>query len=254
LMRPFSRSLPHGAWGRNYIHNVSLDPVARYLDSVSFFTGLNKLSLYTEGMRARLGGASRAETIFRAHAARVASPDPLDTLLYIDSKTYLPGDILTKVDRMSMAVSLEARVPLLDHKLIEFVTRIPSSLKMKGVETKQIFKRAVRGLVPDEILDRPKQGFGLPIQRWINRELRGRIRETLFVRAAIERGYFERGYIELLWVEHERGRRDNTGHLWALFMLELWHRTFADSTGARTDATPHVEERDTQDTQPAVAG
>jgi asparagine synthase (glutamine-hydrolysing) len=254
VMRPFSRSLPHGAWGRNYIHNVSLDPVARYLDSVSFITGLNKLSLYTEGMRAQLGGASRAEAVFRGHASRVSSSDPLDTLLYIDSKTYLPGDILTKVDRMSMAVSLEARVPLLDHKLIEFVTRIPSSLKMKGAETKHIFKRAVRGLVPDEILDRPKQGFGLPIQRWINRELRGRIRELLFEQRSVERGYFERGYVQLLWDEHERGRRDNTGHLWTLFMLELWHRTFADAAPARGDSTPHVETRGTQDPQPLIAG
>jgi asparagine synthase (glutamine-hydrolysing) len=229
VMRPVSRSLPHGAWGRNYLHNVSLDPVARYLDSVSFITGLAKLSLYTDGLRARLGGASSAEKIFAGHAARVSSGDPLDVLLYLDSKTYLPGDILTKVDRMSMAVSLEARVPLLDHKLIEFVTRIPPSLKMKGAETKHVFKRAVRGLVPDEILDRPKQGFGLPIQRWINQELRGRIREVLYDRVTIERGYFERGYIDLLWQEHERGRRDNTGQLWSLFMLELWHRTFADS-------------------------
>jgi len=154
---------------------------------------------------------------------------------------------------MSMAVSLEARVPLLDHKLIEFVTRIPASLKMKGAETKHVFKRAVRGLVPDEILDRPKQGFGLPIQRWINRELRGRIRETLLERRSIERGYFERGYVKLLWDEHERGRRDNTGHLWTLFMLELWHRTFADAPGAREDSAAHVETRGTQDTQPLAA-
>ena len=178
-MRPFSRSLPHGAWGRNYLHNVSLDPVARYLDSTLLHHGAQQaLALHRRHPR-RLGGASQAEAIFRQHAARVSSTDPLDTLLYIDSKTYLPGDILTKVDRMSMAVRLEARVPLLDHKLIEFVTRIPASLKMRGAETKHVFKRAVRGLVPDEILDRPKQGFGLPIQRWINRELRGRIRETL---------------------------------------------------------------------------
>src|SRR5205085_248360 len=117
-------------------------------DSVSFMSGLDKLSLYTEDFRARLHTNTPLE-LFREHAARVRTNDPLDTLLYLDSKTYLPGDILTKVDRMSMAVSLEARVPLLDHKLIEFVTRIPSSLKMKGTQAKHIFKRAVRGLVPD---------------------------------------------------------------------------------------------------------
>ncbi len=235
LMRPLSRRLPHGAWGRNFLHNVSLDPVSRYLDSISFMAGLDKLSLYTDDFRSRLNGADAPAALFREHAARVRTGDPLDTLLYLDSKTYLPGDILTKVDRMSMAVSLEARVPLLDHKLIEFVTRIPASLKMRGVETKHIFKRAVRGLVPDEILDRPKQGFGLPIQKWINQELRDYIRDILFSQRARERGYFKQSHIELLYAEHDRGRRDNTGHLWTLFMLELWHRTFADTASAREE-------------------
>ncbi|MDQ3753738.1 MAG: asparagine synthase C-terminal domain-containing protein, partial [Acidobacteriota bacterium] len=136
-------------------------------------------------------------------------------------------------DRMSMAVSLEARVPLLDHKLIEFVTRIPASLKMKGLETKHIFKRAVRGLVPDEILDRRKQGFDPPLQKWINNELRSYIRETLTEQRTRARGYFNPGYIELLFAEHERGRRDHSTQLWALFMLELWHRTFLDAEPSR---------------------
>ncbi|PYS98853.1 MAG: asparagine synthase (glutamine-hydrolyzing), partial [Acidobacteria bacterium] len=145
LMRPLSRRLPHAAWGRNYLYNVSLDPVARYLDSISYMTSLNKLALYTEDFRRRLnGGAGRPAALFSEYAARVRTGDPLDTLLYLDSKTYLPGDILTKVDRMSMAASLEARVPLLDHKLIEFVTRIPAPLKVRGLEAKRIFKRAVR--------------------------------------------------------------------------------------------------------------
>ncbi|HEX8853813.1 MAG TPA: asparagine synthase (glutamine-hydrolyzing), partial [Pyrinomonadaceae bacterium] len=208
LMRPLSQHLPHGARGRNFIHNVSLDPLARYFDSVSAFNALGKRSLYAPGFRERLNGdADRTLGRFRRHAARVTSDEALDALLYLDSKTYLPGDILTKVDRMSMAVSLEARVPLLDHRLIEFATRIPASLKMRGAETKYIFKRAVRGLVPDEILDRPKQGFGVPVQQWINEELRERIRETLTSRRASERGYFDASYINLLFDEHGRGRR-----------------------------------------------
>jgi asparagine synthase (glutamine-hydrolysing) len=155
----------------------------------------------------------------------------VDRLLYVDSKTYLPGDILTKVDRASMAVSLEARVPLLDHKLIELVTRIPSSLKLRGTETKSIFKRAVRGVVPDEVLDRPKQGFGVPINQWINSELRSRIRETLEDRRTRERGYVDPVYVDLLLDEHGRGRRDHSTQLWALFMLELWWRTFEQRMG-----------------------
>ncbi|HEY0003476.1 MAG TPA: asparagine synthase (glutamine-hydrolyzing) [Pyrinomonadaceae bacterium] len=236
LMQPLSRSLPHGAWGRNYLHNVALDPLNRYLDSISFLTSLHKRSLYSDGFRSQLKGHSRAVQLFEEHAQRVASHEPLDTLLYLDSKTYLPGDILTKVDRMSMAVSLEARVPLLDHKLIEFVTRIPASLKMKGLETKHIFKQAVRGLVPAEILDRPKQGFGLPIQKWIDQELRSYIREVLLDRRTLERGYFRQDYIELMFKERERGRRDHTGEIWTLFMLELWHRTFFDTARTSTDS------------------
>ena len=229
LMQSLGRSLPHGAWGRNYVHNVALEPVDRYIEDISIFTKLNKPSLYTEDFRQRLG-ATEAAARFREYAAHSRADNSLDPLLYLDSKTYLPGDILTKVDRMSMAVSLEARVPLLDHKLIEFVcTRIPAPMKMKGLETKHIFKRAVRDLVPAEILNRPKQGFGVPIDRWINEQLRDRVRGTLTEPRTMQRGYFEPSYVKLLLDEHERGRRDHATELWTLFMLELWHRAFVDA-------------------------
>jgi len=237
VMQPLSARLPHGARGRNYLHNVALDPVERYLDSVSVFTKLNRLLLYTQDFRSRLSDDDLAALRFRDYAARVHTGEALDKLLYIDSKTYLPGDILTKVDRMSMAASLEARVPLLDHKLIEFITRIPAALKMRGLETKHIFKRAVRDLVPAEILDRPKQGFGVPIEQWINNQLRGRIRETLSETRARERGYVEPRYVQTLLDEHEHGRRDHSTQLWALFMLELWHRAFVDDLKATMPAT-----------------
>jgi asparagine synthase (glutamine-hydrolysing) len=229
LMQPLGRSLPHGAWGRNYVHNVALDPLDRYIEDISIFTRLNKPSLYTEDFRAQLREGAAAAS-FRQHAALARADDPLDPLLYLDSKTYLPGDILTKVDRMSMAVSLEARVPLLDHKLIEFVcARIPASMKMKGLETKHIFKRAVADLVPAPILERPKQGFGVPIQQWINQQLRERVHGTLTESRTEQRGYTEPRYIRVLLNEHESGRRDHSSQLWSLFMLELWHRTFMDA-------------------------
>ncbi len=229
LMQPLSARLPHGAWGRNYLYNIALDPLERYLDSVSVFTRLNKLSLYTAPFQAQLRAAVSELPSFQDYAAHVKSREPLDALLYIDSKTYLPGDILTKVDRMSMAASLEARAPLLDHKLIEFVTRIPARLKMKGNETKHIFKEAIRDFVPTEILNRPKQGFGVPVNQWINQQLRGRMRETLTGTRARNRGLVEQGYVELLLDEHERNRRDHGTQLWALFMLELWQQTFQDA-------------------------
>jgi asparagine synthase (glutamine-hydrolysing) len=236
VMRPLSRSLPHGAWGRNFLYNVALDAVDRYVDSISIFSDLNKPSLYTEDFRRQLDGHEPMGAHYRNLAASVASGEPLDGMLYLDSKTYLPGDILTKVDRMSMAVSLEARVPLLDHHLMEFVARMPASMKMRGLETKHIFKRAVRDLVPAEILDRPKQGFGVPLQQWINDQLRGRIRETLLERRSRERGYIDGRYVRRLLDEHERHRRDHSAQLWALFMLEEWHRIFVDNADGASGA------------------
>jgi len=228
VMQPVSRNLPHGAWGRNYLHKVALEPLDRYIEDVSIFTGLNKPLLYTDDFRQRLG-QSEAVARFRDCAARARVNGSVDPLLYLDSKTYLPGDILTKVDRMSMAVSLEVRAPLLDHKLIEFVCeRIPSKMKLKGLETKHIFKRAVLDLVPPEILNRPKQGFGIPINRWISQQLRERVRGTLTEPRTMQRGYVEPRYVNLLLDEHERGRRDHATELWALFMLELWHRAFIE--------------------------
>lgn len=230
VMQPLSRRLPHGAWGRNYLNNIALDPVDRYLDSVSSLTALSRNALYSTGFRAQLQGRDQAAASFRNYAARVGTQNPLDVMLYLDSKTYLPGDILTKVDRMSMAVSLEARAPLLDHKLIEFVTRIPPALKLRGLETKYILKQAVSDFVPAEILSRPKQGFGMPLQQWINSELRDYIREVLTERRTSGRGYFNQTHVDLLFDEHRRGRRDHSTQLWTLFMLELWHRAFVDPT------------------------
>ena len=232
LMAPLASQLPHGARGRNFIHNVALDPEERYLDNVSTFNALGKRALYTADFRRALAGRAPASELFRAHAGRGPGEGGVAPLLYLDAKTYLPGDILTKVDRMSMAASLEARVPLLERDLVEFVSRVPAGLKMRGDESKYIFKRAVRGLVPDEILDRPKQGFGVPIGEWINRELRVRIRDTFADARTRTRGVFEPAYVDVLLAEHERGRRDHSNALWSLFILELWHRAYVDEARA----------------------
>jgi asparagine synthase (glutamine-hydrolysing) len=226
-LRAVSEALPHGAKGRNYLYNVSLDALDRYIDSISQYNALRKKSLYSKDFQSKLNGNSGAN-VYRKIAESVSTGNAIDNLLYLDSKTYLPGDILTKVDRMSMAASLEARVPLLDHELIEFVTQIPANLKMKGLETKYIFKKAMEGIVPKEILYREKQGFGVPIEEWINNQLRARIHETLLERRTLERGYFEKSYIQTLLDEHSKRRRDHSPALWILWMLELWHRRFLD--------------------------
>jgi asparagine synthase (glutamine-hydrolysing) len=229
LLKPLSRMLPHGAKGKNFLYNTSLDAVDRYIDSVSHFGNLKKIGLYSNNLRENLNGQfGKAEKIYREIADRVASENPTDKLLYLDSKTYLPSDILTKVDRMTMATSLEARVPLLDHELIEFVQTIPAQLKLKGTQTKYIFKKAMEGIVPHEILYREKQGFGVPIGDWINSQLKDRIHGILSEKRTLERGYFEPKYIQILLDEHTKNRRDHSHSLWILWMLELWHRRFVD--------------------------
>ncbi len=229
FLKPLSENLPHGFRGKNYLYNASLDAVDRYIDSVSHFNDLRKNELYSEKFRLNLNGSfGRGAKVFRELAETVLTGIQVDKLLYLDSKTYLPGDILTKVDRMSMATSLEARVPLLDHKLIDFVMRIPPELKLKGLETKYIFKKAMEGIVPTEILYREKQGFGVPINEWINSHLRQRIHAELLEKRTLERGYFQAEYIKTLLDEHADGRRDHSYRLWVLWMLELWHRRFVD--------------------------
>lgn len=229
LIRPLSEALPHGTRGKNYLFNISLDAAARYIDSISHFNGPQKRKLYSGATRTKMNGSfARGEALFRQIAANSGTDDPIENLLYLDTKTYLPSDILTKVDRMSMAASLETRSPLLDQDLIEYVARIPSELKLKGSETKYIFKRAVEGFVPREILYRQKQGFGVPIGDWINSQLKERMTGDLSDRRTLERGYFDSKYIKLLLDEHARGRRDHSHPLWTLWMLELWHRRYID--------------------------
>lgn len=229
-----SSALPHAASGKNYLHNISLDPIGRYIDLVSHFNLERRRELYTAGMRETLdGGFGRAEEEFRSLVESLSPSDLLSQMLRLDTQTYLPSDVMVKVDRMTMANSLEARAPLLDHELVEFAARIPNRMKVKDGETKYIMKKALEGRVPHEILYREKQGFGVPIEKWINSELRDRIRDTLLDRPSLERGYFDRKHIELLLNEHAVRRRDHSYSLWALFMLELWHRRYVDQLPGR---------------------
>ncbi len=230
LLRPLSEALPHGTRGKNYLFNISLDAASRYIDSISHFNGPRKRQLYSDAARSKMNGEfARGERLFRQIADGTDAEDALGRLLYLDGKTYLPGDILTKVDRMTMAASLEARSPLLDHRLIEYAMRIPSHLKLKGKETKYIFKKAVEGIVPHEILYREKQGFGVPIGEWINAQLSERIAGDLSSQRCLERGYFNPRYVKVLVDEHRRGRRDHSHALWTLWVLELWHRRYIDA-------------------------
>jgi asparagine synthase (glutamine-hydrolysing) len=145
---------------------------------------------------------------------------------------YLPLDILTKVDRMSMAHSIETRVPLLDHKLVEFSATIPPEMNLRGGTTKYILKRAMKGILPEQIIHRPKQGFAVPLKYWFRGKLGNYVRDLLLGESAVRRGIFNRPYIEGLVAQHERGRNLDL-QLWTLMSFELWARTFLDRGGRR---------------------
>ena len=154
---------------------------------------------------------------------------PVAQLVEANMRSYLPDDLLIKADRCSMAASLEARAPFLDHQLAEFAAGIPFNLKLRGSRTKHILKEAARGLLPPEIIDRPKHGFGVPLGAWLRRDMR-HARELLLSRRARQRGLLDMGVVERLIAQHESGQRDNNRQLWALLTLEEWHRQFVDGS------------------------
>lgn len=223
-LRKLASRLPESTLGKNYLHNISLDPAGQYIDRVSLWNEPRRRRLYSKDFLNSLDeDFDHPERDFRRIVER-AGTNPAKMAMYLDSKTYLPGDIMTKVDRMSMANSIEARSPLLDHKLIETASKIPMKFKLKGNETKYILKKSMEGIVPSDTLYREKQGFGVPIIEWINGMLRGRISGTLLANDTKTSEYFDRSFVKDVLDEHERKRRDNSHLLWTLFMLETWFR------------------------------
>ena len=160
--------------------------------------------------------------------SEATATDALGRLLELDTKTYLVDDIFTKVDIASMQNSLEVRCPLVDHVLIEFAATVPSDLKMRGFRGKWLFRKALRDLLPRNILYRQKRGFSIPHARWLRGELRPLLRDTLLSKRVYERGLLARPTVERLLDEHDSGRVDHGLRLWNLLWLELWHQTFID--------------------------
>lgn len=152
--------------------------------------------------------------------------DELNQQLYVDLKTYLVDDILVKVDRMSMATSLEARVPFLDYRFIELISSIPGDLKLKGMKTKWILKQAMMDILPKEILVRGKEGFSIPIKNWLQNELKPMMMDVLSPDRIKREGYFNSQYIEILKNEHLKGIENHSHRIWALMMFEMWQDRF----------------------------
>jgi asparagine synthase (glutamine-hydrolysing) len=224
-----ARMMPEGMRGRNFVRHRTLGNPERYLDATTVFRMDQQRKLFQPDVLARLAEydpwqrEAECLTRFDGHW--------LSALQYLDFQSYLPLDILTKVDRMSMAHSIEARVPLLDHKLVEFAATIPPDLKLRGDTRKYVFKRALEGMLPAEIIDRPKRGFAIPLGRWFRGELGPFVSDLLFARRSRERGIFNPGYVERLLKWHGRGRELDL-QLWTLISFELWCRTFLDGSGA----------------------
>jgi asparagine synthase (glutamine-hydrolysing) len=157
-----------------------------------------------------------------ARAASTAARDPWDVIMDFYCRFYLTGDINVKVDRASAGVGLEARAPFLDTDVVTFACKLPPALRMDGTVTKRILKTAMRGTLPDDILDRPKQGFGVPVARWMKEDLLPMLREELQPDKLRREGFFDPAEVTRILDEHVEGRRDHRKQLWTLFVFEQW--------------------------------
>jgi asparagine synthase (glutamine-hydrolysing) len=225
------RAMPHGMRGKNFLRHVARDEQGRYLDSVTFFHADERAALLAPDVTRALEEWD-SESFFRAPFERLTRLPFAAQMMAFDFETYLPEDCLTKVDRMSMAHSIESRVPLLDHLVVEFAASLPVSMKVSGNRRKHLLKELAFRVVPRELLDRPKQGFGVPIGHWFRGEMRDLFGDVLGSATARQRGYFNAGFVDRILQEHLAGRRDHSLRLWQLVVFELWHRQYVGHAAA----------------------
>ena len=220
--------LPKNMRGRRLSYSMSLPWHERYVDSVAFLPLFERdIPLLSPEFRRIAQNGGNPENAMYRYFDQAPAEDPVDKLLYVDTKTYMVGDILTKVDRMSMATSLEVRVPILDHVFAEWVTGLPIKWKLRGKQQKYILRKlAERVGVPREALYRKKQGFAMPLVHWMRYELKDLIMSALLEPRTLQRGYFDPAGVKRLFDEHFSGRRDHSAGIWRLLMLELWHRNY----------------------------
>lgn len=209
--------------------------VEAYLETVSLLSSEQRDRLFSDRLKAQLQGY-RSISVFERHAAKAPSQDPLALIQYLDIKTYLPGDILTKVDRASMAHSLEVRVPLLDHPLVEWVSGLPSDLKLHGQEGKYLLKKTLEPYLPDEVLYRPKMGFAVPLAQWFRGPLKARVAACLQGELIRHSGLFNMDYIDEVIRHHQSGLRDYSVIIWTLLMFVTFLEKEQSLTGIEGQA------------------
>jgi asparagine synthase (glutamine-hydrolysing) len=218
--------LPHGVRGKNFLRHVGHDARGRYLDAIRFFSTDEKPALLTVDARRRMLEPDAEHRLGR-HFDRYSQLPWPSQMMRFDTDTYLPEDVLTKVDRMSMAHSIESRVPLLDNEVVAFASTLPASLKIRNGRRKHILKEVAASLLPREILNRRKQGFGVPLELWFRGNLRELFSDTLLSSACLQRGYFQPAFVRRIVNEHVSGKRDHSLRLWQLVVFERWHQQYA---------------------------
>jgi len=213
--------------GKRFLEAASLPKVDRYLRWVSIFDAGAKSSLYSDAFKSETT-SGYAKSLLEPWFVRANGSGSVDASLLADLMTYLPNDLLVKVDIATMAVSLEARSPFLDHHVIEFAASLPEKFKLRGLTTKYLLKKVLRKLLPSENLDRRKMGFGVPIGHWFRGKMQPFLREVVLSEKALNRGLFKPETVRQLIDQHTEGKRDYSHQLWTLLMLELWFQRFID--------------------------
>lgn len=209
------------------LDGAALSPEERYIFYRSYYTDAQQLEFYAPALREQLGGYHAGERHLE-YFHEAGGDDFLNRVLYVDAKTFLPELNLTYSDKMSSAASVEARTPFLDVELVEFMTRVPPALKLKGVTGKYILKKAMEGILPRSVIYRRKAGFGAPIRAWLRGDLRPLVDDCLSPEFLHARGLFEPAQVRALVEQDRAGVEDNSYRVWALLCLELWQRTFLD--------------------------
>lgn len=236
------RAYPKADWAPKVLRaKATFEAMARdaeegYFHSVSILGDTLRGRLFSPAFKRTLQGY-RAVEVLKGHAKQAPCDHPLSRVQYLDMKTYLVGDILTKVDRASMAHSLEVRVPILDHKFMEWMSGLPPEAKLRGKEGKYSLKKAMESYLPKEILYRPKMGFAVPLAAWFRGPLRQRVREAVLGPVLAETGYFNASFLRELVDQHQSGRRDNSAAIWSLLMFESFYRQLQVEPGASVSAT-----------------
>lgn len=224
--RPAKKGLVNKA--KRFVEGAALPETWQHTRWMMFMHERDKQQLYGPQMQGMLGSGAVGELI-DATFAEVAGADPLAQQQYVDLKMYLADNILTKVDRMSMAVSLEARVPLLDHRIVEFALNLPPHLKLNGDETKSILRKVAAPRLPSAVLGKAKEGFSIPLKQWLCTDLRPIMNDLLAPETLRRRGYFDAGTVTRWIEEHQRGRANHSHRLWALMVFELWCQSMVDN-------------------------